>query len=54
MRFAPRMELFTIVLKSLEELTFKEISAVREQSINTVTSWYRRGLQKLRILMEES
>jgi len=44
----------TIILKSLEQLTLNEISAVREQSINTVTSWYRRGLQKLRILMEES
>ena len=29
-------------------LTFREISEMRNDSINTVASWYRRGLQELR------
>ena len=44
----------TIVLKVFDSLTFQEIARVREVSINTVSSWYRRGMEKLKTLwMEE-
>jgi RNA polymerase sigma-70 factor (ECF subfamily) len=37
-----------IVLKVFCGMTFREIADTRDQSINTVASWYRRGLEKLR------
>lgn len=44
----------TIVLKTYGGLTFEEIAAVREVSVNTAASWYRRGLEKLRKRFEEA
>jgi RNA polymerase sigma-70 factor (ECF subfamily) len=44
----------TIVLKVFDGMTFQEIAEVREVSVNTIASWYRRGMEKLRTLwMEE-
>jgi RNA polymerase sigma-70 factor (ECF subfamily) len=43
----------TIVLKTYAGLTLREIAEAREVSINTAASWYRRGLERLRELMEE-
>lgn len=44
----------TIVLKVFDAITFQEIADLRSVSINTVASWYRRGLEKLKALwMEE-
>jgi RNA polymerase sigma-70 factor (ECF subfamily) len=37
-----------IVLKLFNDLTFREVAAVRGVSLNTAASWYRRGLEKLR------
>jgi RNA polymerase sigma-70 factor (ECF subfamily) len=44
----------TVVLKALNGLTFREIAAVRRRTVNTVASWYRRGLAKMRAVLEES
>ena len=45
----------TIVLKVFDAMTFQEIADVRHVSINTVASWYRRGMEKLKVLwMEEA
>jgi RNA polymerase sigma-70 factor (ECF subfamily) len=38
----------TIIQHLYADLTFKEISELTETPIGTVTSWYRRGLQKLK------
>lgn len=43
-----------IVLKLCDDMTFKEVAALRGVSINTVSSWYRRGLDKLRTLLRET
>jgi RNA polymerase sigma-70 factor, ECF subfamily len=44
----------TIVLKILDGMTLQEIADLRDASINTVASWYRRGMEKLKVLwMEE-
>ncbi len=43
----------TIVMKTYAGLTLREIAEAREVSINTAASWYRRGLERLRELMEE-
>jgi RNA polymerase sigma-70 factor, ECF subfamily len=44
----------TIVLKVFDGMTLQEIANIREVSINTIASWYRRGMEKLRQLwMEE-
>ena len=43
----------TIVQHLYADLTFREIAELRDISIGTVTSWYRRGLAKLRTRMEE-
>lgn len=43
----------TIVQHLYAGLTFREIADVREDSVNTVASWYRRGLAKLREQLEE-
>jgi len=42
----------TIVQHLYGELTFREIAAVRDVPLGTVTSWYRRGLDKLRRKVE--
>jgi len=41
-----------IVLRVFEGLSFKEIAAASGQSINTVASRYRYGIEKMRLLME--
>jgi RNA polymerase sigma-70 factor, ECF subfamily len=44
----------TIVLKVFDGMTFQEVADLRDASINTVASWYRRGMEKLKVLwMEE-
>ena len=44
----------TIVLKVFDGMTLQEIADLRDASINTVGSWYRRGMEKLKVLwMEE-
>lgn len=43
----------TIVLKIFEDLTFREIAAVRGIPANTAASHYRRGIEKLRALCAE-
>jgi len=42
-----------IVLKLYSGLSFKEIAQTRSALPNTVASWYRRGIQKLRNHFEE-
>ncbi|MBA7641709.1 hypothetical protein ES703_49394 [subsurface metagenome] len=42
----------TIVQHLYAELTFQEIADMRERSIGTVTSWYRRGLVKMKDHLE--
>lgn len=42
-----------IVLKTYSGLTLQEIADLHEVSINTVSSWYRRGLEKMRNHIEE-
>jgi len=49
----PDDERETIVQHLYGGLTFREIAEVRENSLNTVASWYRRGLEKLRRELEE-
>lgn len=45
----------TIVLKVFDAMTFQEIADLRNVSINTTASWYRRGMEKLKTLwMEEA
>lgn len=43
----------TVVLKVYEDLTFREIAAVRRVPANTAASHYRRGIEKLRELCDE-
>ena len=44
----------TIVLKVFDGMTLQEIADLRDASINTVASWYRRGMDKLKVFwMEE-
>jgi len=42
----------TVVQHLYGELTFREIAEIRDTPLGTVTSWYRRGLQKLREYVE--
>lgn len=37
-----------IMLKDVMGYTFKEISRIRETPLFTITSWYKRGMQRLR------
>ena len=37
-----------IIMKLFGDLTFDEIARITDTSLNTVASWYRRGLEKLR------
>ncbi|MCP5113616.1 MAG: sigma-70 family RNA polymerase sigma factor, partial [bacterium] len=43
----------SIVLKIHQGMTLREIAAIRGVSINTVASWYRRGLEKMRIVLKQ-
>jgi RNA polymerase sigma-70 factor (ECF subfamily) len=43
----------TIVMHLFSDLTFREIGELRDAPLGTVTSWYRRGLEKMRRQMEE-
>jgi RNA polymerase sigma-70 factor (ECF subfamily) len=38
----------TVISRLYADLTFRQIAKVRGMSINTVWSWYRRGMAKLR------
>ena len=38
----------TIVLKIYDEFTFQQIADLRQVSLPTVASWYRRGLSKMK------
>jgi len=38
----------TVISRLYADLTFRQIGRVRDTSVNTVCSWYRRGMQKLR------
>jgi len=38
----------TIVLKLYSGMTFQEIADTRNVSVNTASSWYRRGIDKMR------
>ena len=49
----PENQREVIVLKVFEELTFKEIAVVCGLSINTASSRYRYGMEKLRSILEE-
>lgn len=42
-----------LILKLFEDMTFDDIARIMEASPNTVASWYRRGLVKLKELMNE-
>lgn len=44
----PADERETIMSHLYGALTFREIAQIRGASINTVSSWYRRGIEKLR------
>ena len=43
----------TVTLKVFDDLTFREIAAIRGVNANTAASHYRRGLEKLRTLCAE-
>ena len=43
----------TIVQHLYADLTFREISQLRDRPMGTITSWYHRGLSKLRQRMEK-
>jgi RNA polymerase sigma-70 factor (ECF subfamily) len=42
----------TIISHLFGGLTFREIAIVRETSVNTAWSWYRRGMKRLRRILE--
>ena len=42
-----------LMLKIFEDMTFNDIARIMEASPNTVASWYRRGLEKLKELIRE-
>lgn len=41
----------TIVLKIYNDFTFQQIAELRHVPLQTVASWYRRGLEDLRVLL---
>src|SRR5512145_540919 len=47
----PLDEMETVVLRIQDGLTFREIAQVKKASPNTVASWFRRGVRKLRRAM---
>lgn len=44
----------TIVLKIYDNFTFQEIADLRDVPLPTVASWYRRGLEKLKTLLNDT
>jgi RNA polymerase sigma-70 factor, ECF subfamily len=44
----------TIVLKIYDGFTFQEIAALRDAPLPTVASWYRRGMERLKALLEKA
>lgn len=42
----------TIIQHIYVELTFQEIADLRERPLGTITSWYRRGIEKLKTYLE--
>jgi RNA polymerase sigma-70 factor (ECF subfamily) len=44
----PQEETEAIVLHIFDGLSFREVASVKQVSLNTAASWYRRGLAKLR------
>lgn len=49
----PEDERETVVQHLYADLTLREIAELRGDSVNTVKSWYRRGLERLRAQLEE-
>jgi RNA polymerase sigma-70 factor (ECF subfamily) len=49
----PEAQREVIVLKVFEDLTFKEIASASGLSINTVSSRYRYGLERIRAILED-
>ena len=43
----------TVVSHLYSDLSFRDIAEVRQLSTNTVASWYRRGIEKLRTCLEK-
>ena len=43
----------TIVQHLYADLTFQEIADARERPLGTITSWYRRGIEKMQGFMEK-
>jgi len=43
----------TIIQRLYADLTFEEIAGMRQKPLGTVASWYRRGIEKLKELLEE-
>ena len=43
----------TVIQHLYAGLSFREIAVSREVPVNTVSSWYRRGIEKLRKLLEK-
>lgn len=48
-----RVEREAIVLKTYGGMRFREIAVITGESVNTVASRYRRGLEKMRAMLEE-
>jgi len=44
----------TIILKVYDEFTLQEIADIRDVPLPTVASWYRRGLEKLKTLLQDA
>ncbi|MEM7392147.1 MAG: sigma-70 family RNA polymerase sigma factor [Verrucomicrobiota bacterium] len=42
-----------IVLKTMDDLSFREIAQVMDKPQGTVASWHRRGLERLRHILEK-
>lgn len=42
----------TVVQHLASHLTFQEIASLRERPMGTVTSWYRRGIEKLKLQLK--
>ena len=42
-----------IVLKNLDGLRFREIAAILDKPIGTITTWHRRGLERLNDLLNQ-
>ncbi len=49
----PPVQRQIVVLKTYQDKTFREIAAMLDLSLNTVTSRYRYGMEKLRALLKD-